>query len=102
MTLQELDTFQQSKRPGDRLIVIVLDDRLLGRVIFVFDGAKGCNLLGPDFCELANAYGGHGHRLNDAVEIGNHVRDAKVKGLSIRIQWDFPSKHSGPKRLVSA
>ena len=33
MTLQELATFKQHRRPGQRLLVIVFDNALLGRVL---------------------------------------------------------------------
>jgi acetolactate synthase-1/2/3 large subunit len=82
MTLNELATFQQHKKPGDRLIVIVFDNQLLGRVIFGFQGARGCHLAGPDFAALAAAYGGNGYRVTDAVEAGRRVRDA-AEGLTI-------------------
>eukprot|EP00523_Entomoneis_sp_CCMP467_P007827 CAMPEP_0168742318 /NCGR_PEP_ID=MMETSP0724-20121128/12973_1 /TAXON_ID=265536 /ORGANISM="Amphiprora sp., Strain CCMP467" /LENGTH=655 /DNA_ID=CAMNT_0008789861 /DNA_START=77 /DNA_END=2044 /DNA_ORIENTATION=+ len=108
MTLQELATFQQSKRPGDRLIVIVIDNRLLGRVIFGFDGAKGCELMGPDFCELGKAYGGHGYRLDDAVAIGEHVRDAEP-GLTIlhvpidpTVKADMATFKDGASKMVNS
>ena len=70
MTLQELAAFQQDKRPGDRLLVIVFDNQVLGRVAFGFENSLGCDLLGPDYVALAKAYGGDGVRLdcNDKAE----------------------------------
>jgi len=69
MTLQELATFQQNKRPGDKLLCMVFDNCLLGRVTFGFDGARGCEIGGPDYVALARAYGGDGVRLNDESKV---------------------------------
>lgn len=69
MTLQELATFQQMKRPGDKLLCIVFDNQLLGRVIFGFDSAAGCDMIGPDYVALSKAYGGDGVRLDDPSQI---------------------------------
>jgi thiamine pyrophosphate-dependent acetolactate synthase large subunit-like protein len=44
MSLQELSTFQQMKRPGDKLLCIIFDNQVLGRVAFGFDNAEGCNM----------------------------------------------------------
>jgi len=41
----------------------------LGRVIFGFAGAKGCDLAGPDFLALAKAYGGDGRLVEKADEL---------------------------------
>mmetsp|Transcript_95882 Transcript_95882/g.273387 ORF Transcript_95882/g.273387 Transcript_95882/m.273387 type:complete len:118 (+) Transcript_95882:198-551(+) len=65
MTLVEMSTFMQHKRPGDALVVIVFDNSMLGRVAFGFVGSKGCELEGPDFVALAKAYGGDGVRVGD-------------------------------------
>ena len=108
MTLQELATFQQCKRPGDRLIVIVFDNQLLGRVIFGFDGAQGCELHGPNFAGLAENYGGKGYRLNDAESIGQHFRDAD-EGLTIlhvpidpQIKADMATFKDGAVKMMNS
>lgn len=72
MSLQELATFQQMKRPGDKLLCIVFDNQVLGRVAFGFEGAGGCEIIGPDYVALVKAYGGDGVRLDrsaDAVKV---------------------------------
>lgn len=69
MTLNELSTFQQVKRPGDKLLCIILDNQFLGRVAFGFDNALGCECLGPDYVALAKAYGGDGIRLDNANQV---------------------------------
>ena len=66
MSLQELATFQQMKRPGDKLLCIVFDNQFLGRVAFGFDNALGCDMIGPDYVALCKAYGGDGVRLNNS------------------------------------
>ena len=66
MTLVEMSTFMQHKRPGDALVVIVFDNSMLGRVAFGFVGSKGCELEGPDFVALAKAYG---EKTNHALNV---------------------------------
>ena len=72
MSLQELATFQQMRRPGDKLLCVVFDNQVLGRVEFGFDNAAGCDIIGPDYVALAKAYGGEGMRL-DRTEDASHV-----------------------------
>ena len=81
MTLQELATFKQHRRPGQRLLVIVFDNALLGRVIFGFDGAAGCEIDGPDCVALSKAYGGDGIRVEKAGELPAAI-DAAVASTS--------------------
>jgi acetolactate synthase-1/2/3 large subunit len=76
MSLQELATFEQMKRPGDKMLVIVFDNKLLGRVLFGFDQAGGCDILGPDYARLAEAYGGQGARLDDANKVDDILKKA--------------------------
>lgn len=84
MTLNELSTFQQMKRPGDKLLCIVLDNQVLGRVAFGFDNAEGCHMIGPDYVALAKAYGGDGTRLSKSSEAEDVVRMAlAAEGLFI-------------------
>jgi thiamine pyrophosphate-dependent acetolactate synthase large subunit-like protein len=66
MTLQELASFQQHRRPGDKLLCVVLDNCTLGRVAFGFNNAKGCEISGPDYVALAKAYGGDGTLLSNS------------------------------------
>jgi hypothetical protein len=51
MLLQELATFQQMKRQGDKLLCIVFANQVFGRVAFGFDNrAAGCReMVGPDY-----------------------------------------------------
>lgn len=92
MSLQELATFQQIKRPGDQLICFVLDNQVLGRVAFGFDNAAGCEILGPDYVELAKAYGGNGVRLNATSEAAEVVSQAMAaEGLFIVHVWVDPN-----------
>lgn len=84
MSLQELATFQQMKRPGDKLLCIIFDNELLGRVIFGFDNAGGCSLKGPDYVELAKAYGGDGVRLDNAADARSAVKQGmEAEGLFV-------------------
>jgi len=78
MSLQELATFQQMKRPGDKLLCIVFDNNLLGRVTFGFNGAGGCEITGPDYVALAKSYGGEGARLDDE----SNVREILQQGMA--------------------
>jgi len=64
------------KRPGDKLLCIVLDNDVLGRVAFGFESAKGCNIIGPDYVALAKAYGGDGIRLDKSSDAERVVRQA--------------------------
>ncbi|KAL3938123.1 MAG: hypothetical protein SGARI_001870 [Bacillariaceae sp.] len=84
MTLQELATFQQHRREGDRLIVFVSDNSILGRVAFGFDNARGCEFESPDYVALAKAYGGDGIRLEDTAKAAEVVQLAfQAEGLFI-------------------
>ena len=76
MSLQELATFQQLKRPGDQLLVIVFDNEVLGRVAFGFDNAEGCEMMGPDYVALVKAYGGNGVRLDRDEDAHSIVKEA--------------------------
>lgn len=76
MSLQELATFQQCKRPGDKLICIVFDNAVLGRVAFGFQDAGGCDIAGPDYVALAKAYGGDGVLLDRSEDAEEVVRKA--------------------------
>lgn len=70
MTLNELGTVRQlfaSSQVTLRMIIIVFDNAMLGRVHFGFKGALGCELgPSPDFVALARAYGGDGVLLDSA------------------------------------
>lgn len=91
MSLQELATFQQCKRPGDKLICFVFDNQILGRVAFGFDNAAGCEFEGPDYVKLAKAYGGEGMRLDDTNKAGEVVGKAlAAEGLFIVHVWVDP------------
>lgn len=84
MSLQELATFQQMRRPGDKLLCVVFDNQFLGRVAFGFDNAKGCELTGPDYVVLSKAYGGDGIRLDDSADAEAVVLNAMTaEGLFV-------------------
>jgi acetolactate synthase I/II/III large subunit len=91
MSLQELATFQQTKKTGDKLICFVFDNQVLGRVAFGFDNAAGCELIGPDYVQLAKAYGGDGVRLDDTSKASEVVTKAMAaEGLFIVHVWLDP------------
>jgi len=74
MALGELGTVKQifasAPKHQHKLLVIIFDNELWGRVIFGFDGALGCDLgPSPDFVALAKAYGGDGALLSDPVKL---------------------------------
>ena len=70
------------KRPGDKLLCIVLDNCKLGRVAFGFKSAEGCDMIGPDYVALTKAYGGDGIRLDKSSDAEAVVRKAlTVEGL---------------------
>uniref|UniRef100_A0A7S4QXK0 EF-hand domain-containing protein n=1 Tax=Alexandrium monilatum TaxID=311494 RepID=A0A7S4QXK0_9DINO len=80
MTINELGTvcqvFQNSTIPY-RLLIVVFDNAMLGRVHFGFKGAQGCELgPSPDFVGLVKAYGGDGALLSDETEIEEVVAKA--------------------------
>ena len=84
MSLQELSTFQQMKRPGDKLICFVFDNALLGRVAFGFENAAGCEMQSPDYVALSKAYGGDGIRLDKTEDADQVVKQAlEAEGLFI-------------------
>jgi thiamine pyrophosphate-dependent acetolactate synthase large subunit-like protein len=64
------------KRPGDKLLCIVFDNQVLGRVAFGFDNAEGCTISGPDYVALAKSYGGDGVRLDKSSDADEVVRKA--------------------------
>ena len=71
MTMNELGTAVQH---GASLLIIVIDNGVLGRVEFGFKNAKGCALTGCDWVALARSYGAD----------GVHVRsDSQVRLIAI-------------------
>jgi acetolactate synthase I/II/III large subunit len=76
MSIQELATFQQIRRPGDKLLCIVFDNEVLGRVAFGFDNAAGCEIVGPDLVAIAKAYGGDGVRLDRTEDASDVIEKA--------------------------
>jgi acetolactate synthase I/II/III large subunit len=90
MSLQELATFQQMRRPGDKLLCVVFDNQCLGRVAFGFDNAKGCEMVGPDYVALAKAYGGDGILLKKSSDADDVIQRAMAaEGLYlIHVQVD--------------
>jgi len=80
MTVNELGTvfqvFANSKVPY-RMLVVVFDNGVLGRVAFGFKGALGCSLgPSPDFVALAKAYGGDGARLESPEQLTETMEKA--------------------------
>ena len=73
MTLNELGTAMQHNA---RLIIIVMDNKVLGRVEFGFNNALGCGLTGPDWVALARAYGADGMALTDDSQVGDALERA--------------------------
>lgn len=66
MTMNELGTAVQH---GANLLVVVVDNGVLGRVEFGFNDAKGCGLTGCDWVALAQAYGAAGAHVRADGEI---------------------------------
>mmetsp|Transcript_3995 Transcript_3995/g.13388 ORF Transcript_3995/g.13388 Transcript_3995/m.13388 type:complete len:312 (+) Transcript_3995:225-1160(+) len=66
MTLNELGTAIQH---GCRLLLLVIDNGLLGRVEHGFKNAKGCEITGCDWVALARAYGADGTHVARDSEI---------------------------------
>lgn len=74
MTVNEFGTVRQifaaAPATQHRLLVIIFDNAVLGRVAFGFDGALGCELgPSPDFVALAKAYGGDGALLSNPEDL---------------------------------
>ena len=81
MTMNELGTAVQH---GCRLVVIVVDNGVLGRVEFGFDNAKGCAISGCDWVALAKAYGADGLAISDDAQVGEALAVAlECKGVFI-------------------
>jgi len=67
MTMNELGTAMQHNA---NLLIVVMDNGVLGRVEFGFKDAKGCTISGCDWVALAKSYGADGAhvRSNDDIE----------------------------------
>jgi len=79
MTSNELGTIRQifAEDPSRRMIVVVFDNEVLGRVAFGFKGALGCDLgPSPDFVQLARSYGGDGVLLHSPEQLADVMRQA--------------------------
>mmetsp|Transcript_1632 Transcript_1632/g.5008 ORF Transcript_1632/g.5008 Transcript_1632/m.5008 type:complete len:763 (-) Transcript_1632:58-2346(-) len=80
MTINELGTVCQVFHSSDvkyRLIIVIFDNAMLGRVHFGFKGALGCDLgPSPDFVGLAKSYGGDGALLAEPSELQGVVKKA--------------------------
>lgn len=86
MTINELGTAKQMFEESDEehsLIIVLLDNSVLGRVAFGFEGAMGCDLgSSPDFVMLAKAYGGQGRMVSSCDELEGAMDEAfKSKGI---------------------
>jgi len=86
MTINELGTAKQIFEESDEehsLIIVLLDNSVLGRVAFGFEGAMGCDLgSSPDFVMLAKAYGGQGRMVSSCDQLEGAMDEAfKSKGI---------------------
>ena len=66
MTMNELGTAVQH---GASLLIIVIDNGVLGRVEFGFKNAKGCALTGCDWVALARSYGADGVHVRSDSQV---------------------------------
>ena len=66
MTMNELGTAMQH---GCSLLVIVIDNGVLGRVEFGFKDAQGCQITGCDWVALARSYGASGVHVHADADI---------------------------------
>ena len=109
MTCNELATAVQHKA---RLLIVLVDNGLLGRVEFGFKNAKGCAIAGCDWVALARAYGAEGAWVesDDAVEaaLDEGLRCEGVFILAVRadptVKADMTKMHDAvlPKWLSDA
>lgn len=109
MTCNELATAVQHKA---RLLIILVDNGLLGRVEFGFKNAKGCAIAGCDWVALARAYGAEGAWVesDDAVEaaLDEGLRCEGVFILAVKadptVKADMTKMHDAvlPKWLTDA
>lgn len=66
MTMNELGTAMQHKA---NLLIIIMDNGVLGRVEFGFKDAKGCTISGCDWVALAKSYGADGAHVRSNADI---------------------------------
>merc|ERR1711879_902616 len=88
MTINELGTVMQmfAKAKGSfKMLLIIFDNQMLGRVYFGFSGALGCELgPSPDFVALVKAYGGDGVVLSTPDDVPSVMDKAfKADGLFV-------------------
>jgi len=86
MTINELGTAKHFFEESDQdhsLVIVLLDNSVLGRVAFGFEGALGCELgKSPDFVMLAKAYGGDGIQVSCIDQLEGAMDEAfKSKGI---------------------
>ncbi|CAK9110492.1 unnamed protein product [Durusdinium trenchii] len=86
MTINELGTAKQvfeESSDEHSLVIILLDNSKLGRVVFGFEGAEGCDLVSNiDFVMLAKAYGGDGLQVSSCEQLEGAMDAAfKSKGI---------------------
>jgi len=74
MTMNELGTAVQHNA---NLLIIIMDNGVLGRVEFGFKDAKGCTITGCDWVALAKSYGGDGAH----VRSNNDIESALSRGM---------------------
>ena len=67
MTMNELGTAIQHKA---QLLIVVIDNGVLGRVEFGFKNAGGCQITGCDWVALARSYGADGVHVRSDADIG--------------------------------
>lgn len=81
MTMNELGTAVQH---GANLLIIVVDNGVLGRVEFGFSGSQGCEITGCDWVALARCYGADGMHVTSDGEIESALsRGMASKGVFV-------------------
>tara|TARA_B100000795_G_scaffold126067_1_gene94043 strand:- start:519 stop:836 length:318 start_codon:yes stop_codon:yes gene_type:complete len=80
MTMNELGTAVQH---GANLLIIVVDNGVLGRVEFGFSGSQGCEITGCDWVALARCYGADGMHVTSDGEI----ESALSRGMASKAAW---------------
>ena len=73
---------------GCRVLLVVIDNGLLGRVEHGFKNAKGCEITGCDWVALARAYGADGMHVARDSEI-EAALDAGLSAFVLRERGAF-------------
>ena len=95
--VQELATAVQHKLG---VIILLFNNKLFGNVRSMQENLYGnrviaTDLVNPDFVKLAHAYGAHGVRVNNMMDLRKAIRDAGKESLPTLIEIpvgnDWPS-----------